>query len=188
LNELGDVGITVNGIKSDVGDGSLGAYNVNFWLLGFRALVRVRLERVEIQVNNLTRQDLDQLEGAVIKLIRALSKADPKSVIASYTIDLGLHGSLVGTDPKGHLGRFLRAAPNSSTPLIGCGVVFYLGADDIATVRSVTADLSGVLPGNLYVRLFSVYSNSVQPSGLRQVIDKDARDALALLGLAAEAS
>ena len=36
LNELADFGITVSGIKSDVGDGSLGAYNVNFWLLGFR--------------------------------------------------------------------------------------------------------------------------------------------------------
>ena len=51
LHGLRDTGITPNSIKVDNGDGSLGGYNVQFWLFDFRVLVRVRLDRFEIRLS-----------------------------------------------------------------------------------------------------------------------------------------
>lgn len=184
LERLGSFGVTPQSIKSEVGDGSLGAYNVNFWLLGFRALVRIRLEQMEVEFNAITQQDVDPFEKAFVELLAALAQASPEVGVSSYTIDIGLHGDVGGIEPKEYLSRFLRAIPSGAGPFIGCGVVFYFGAAGPATLRSVSADLSGALPGKLFVRAFSVYDATVQPSGLRRLVEEDGQAALSILNLA----
>jgi hypothetical protein len=184
LERLSAFGVTPQGIKSEVGDGSLGAYNVNFWLLGFRALVRIRLEQVEVDFNSITEADLDLFEKAFLELLAALYQASPEAGASSYTFDLGLHGDLAGVEHKEYLSRFARSIPQLPGPFIGCGFVFYFGAEGPATLRSASADLSGAMPGKLFVRVFSVYNATVELSGLRSLIEGDRGAALSALNLA----
>src|SRR2546428_104407 len=53
LGGLRDFGVSSNAIRTDAGDGSLGAYNVNFWLLNLKSFVRIRLESAEFQCRSL---------------------------------------------------------------------------------------------------------------------------------------
>ena len=42
LKYLRDFGVTSHAIRPDSADGSLGAFNVNFWMLNFGVIVRIR--------------------------------------------------------------------------------------------------------------------------------------------------
>ena len=186
LRGLGEFGVTPSTIKSDVADGSLGAYNVNFWMFGFRALVRIRLEQVEIQFNNITQSDVEQMERAFVRLLEALAASNAEFALSSYAVDIGLHGELSGVESKDYLATFVARSPRLPGPYIGSGVVFYFGEDGAATLRTVTADLSGLLPGKLYVRVYCVYKETLDPKGLRAAVEEQMTAAFSSIGLRRE--
>jgi len=183
LTGLGEFGVTPHGIRSDVADGSLGAYNVNFWMLNFRALVRIRLEQIEVQSNNITQSDVEPLERAFVRLTEALAGSTSDFALSSYAVDVGLHGQPTGVDPKDYLATFVRTRPRLPGPYTGSGVVFYFGEDAATMVRTLTADLSGLLPDKLYVRVFSLYKETVHPHMLRSAVEGHVRAALQSIGL-----
>ena len=49
LTRMREFGVDSHTIRTDAGDGSLGAYNVNFGLLNSQSMVRIRLENAEFQ-------------------------------------------------------------------------------------------------------------------------------------------
>lgn len=67
LDQLREFGVTPQAIRPDAGDGSLGAFNVNFWLLQFGVMARIRLESIELHAPTFN-VDLDQLERAFLAL------------------------------------------------------------------------------------------------------------------------
>ena len=186
LSRLKDSGVTAHNIRSDGGDGTLGAYNVSFWILTFRAQVRIRLENVEIQFNNITRQDADAFERAFLALMVALTDAMREIEFTTYSVDFGLHGDLRGISSRDFLGRFVTKVPDRLGAFIGAGVVFYFGEEAESPVRTVTADLSGAFPGKLYVRLYSLYRGTISPETLRSVVERDAATGLESLGLTSQ--
>lgn len=183
LRALADFGVTPHAIRSEVGDGSLGAYNVNFWMLDFRTLVRVRLERLEIQFNNILQPDVERLERAFVRLIEALQASNPDFAVSGYLVDIGLHGDLPGVDARGYLARFVTMHPTLPGPYVGSGAVFYHGEDGPATFRSLTADLSRQVTGGLYVGYHAFYNGTVRPEILRTTVEADITTALRGLGL-----
>lgn len=183
LRELGEFGVTPNSIRTDAGDGSLGAYNVNFWMLNFRVQVRIRLEQVEIHSNNITQPDAELFERAFIRLFQALAGASREFAISGYAVDLGLHGQPTGVEPREYLASFVRRRPDLPGTYIGSGVVFYYGEDENSTIRTVTADLSGALTGKVYVRIYSLLKDTVQPQTLRGVVEGNMTAALRGIGL-----
>lgn len=183
LSRLKDSGVTAHHIRSDVGDGTLGAYNVNFWILAFRAQVRIRLENVEIQFNSITRQDVDAFERAFVALMGALTDAMREIQFTTYGVDFGLHGDPQGISTRDFLGRFISNVPDRLGAFIGAGVVFYFGEEAESPVRTVTADLSGAFPGKLYVRFYSLYKGTMSPETLRSAVERDATTGLESLGL-----
>jgi len=183
LNRLEEFGVTPNSIRSDLADSSLGAYNVNFWMMGFRAQVRIRLEQVEIDFNGITQTDVDPLERAFVQLSQALSDANSDFALSSYTVEIGLHGQPTGIEAKEFLASFFRKVPQLPGPYIGSGAVFYFGEEATALIRNVSVDLSGQLIGGLYVRIFSVFKESVRPETLRAVVEEQFSAALLSVGL-----
>lgn len=186
LDRLGEFGVVPNSIRTDVADGSLGAYNVNFWMFNFRASVRIRLERLELQFNNILQSDLDELERVFVRLTEALAASFEGFEVASYAVDLGLHGQPLGVEPKTYLARFISNVPEGVGPHFGSGVVFYFGEEGQAPLRTITADLSGPLPGKVYVRLYSVLTGTTAHA-LRGAIEEHMTIGLRSLGLTTKA-
>ena len=183
LTRLAEFGLTPQGIKSDVADGSLGAYNVNFWLLGFRALVRIRLENLEIQFNGVIQGDVDVLERIFVRVSEALDTSTQDFGVSSYAVDIGLHGPLTGIEPKDYVATFVTRVPPLLGPFIGSGAVFYFGEEGDTTLRTITADLSGYLPGKLYIRVYAIYKDTVRPQTLKTAVEEHMAAALRSLGL-----
>jgi hypothetical protein len=183
LSGLGEFGVTPDRIRSDVGDGSLGAYNVNFWMLGFRALVRIRLEQLEVDFNDITKRDLDAFEQAFVRLCEALAAANPGLEFSNQTVDLGLHADTIGVQPPAYLSSFITRVPQLPNA-VGSTVSFYFAPRDGKVIfRTLGVDLSAAMTGKLFVRIFSNYDGSVQPTNLRAVVESDVISGIAALGL-----
>jgi hypothetical protein len=187
LLDLSEFGVTAQGIKSDVADGSLGAYNVNFWMLDFRVLVRIRLERLDIQFNGMVQGDLERFEQAFLRLLGALSTARSDFAVAGYGIDLGLHGETVGVESGEYLSRFVRNIPRVG-PHLTSGVIFYYGEGGASTLRTLTLEMSGSFPGRLFFKHYALFNDSVRPDTLRRVFEEQVMTALRLVGLSSESS
>ena len=185
LHGLRDTGITPNSVKVDNGDGSLGGYNVQFWLLDSRVLVRVRLDRFEIDYRNIVQSNIAPVELVLVRLVDALAASTSGFRMANYIVDLHLHGDVVGVDRDEYLSRFVKNAPNLG-PSLGSGCVFYFGDQPGAALRTVSVDLSGVVPGKVYVRLYASLDGSIAPGDLRTVVEKEAKASLAAMGLEAQ--
>lgn len=183
LTELGELGVTANSIKSDTADGSLGAYNVNFWLMNFRAQVRIRLEQLEIHFTNIVQADADKSERLFLQLARALAAVNEEFAFSGYAVDIGLHGQPIGIEPKEYLARFVGRRPQLPGPYIASGAVFYFGEEGHATLRTLTADLSGLLTDKLYVRIYSVFKDTVRPERLRSTVEEHTSAALRSIDL-----
>ena len=50
----------------------------------------------------------------------------------------------------------------------------------------MSVDLSGVVPGKVYVRLYASLDGAIAPGDLRTVVEKEAKDSLAAMGLKAQ--
>jgi hypothetical protein len=187
LTNLREEGVTAHSMRTEAGDGTLGGWNVTFWMLQFKVRVNVRLEQVDIQANNIAQQELDALDRAIQRVLGALAGAYPDVSFASYTVDLGFHGRLNRINTADYLSRFLRTTPQLAGRFLGCGVVLYFGPDGPATLRTATADLSGVIAGGLYVRMFAVYEGSLPATDLRRVVETDNSLVMSTLGLTREA-
>lgn len=185
LHGLRDTGITPNSIKVDKGDGSLGGYNIQFGLFDFRVLVRVRLDRFEIDFRNIVQSNIASVEHVLVGLVDALTASTSAFRVASYLVDLHMHGDVVGVDRNEYLGRFVKNVPDLG-PSLGSGCVFYFGDQPGAPLRTVTVDLSGVVPGKVYVRLFTFLDGAIAPGELSTVVEKEAKASLAALGLEAQ--
>ena len=66
---------------------------------------------------------------------------------------------------------------------IGSGAVFYFGEEGDTTLRTITADLSGYLPGKLYIRVYAIYKDTVRPQTLKTAVEEHMAAALRSLGL-----
>ena len=183
LRGLRDLGLTSSAIRSDTGDGSLGAYNVNFWLFDFKALVRIKLERLEIEFRNLIAEDVERLDLLCKGLLPALASTQSDFLTSSYSVDVHLHGEPEGLTPKEYLGRFVAAVPTGLGPLLGTGSIFYFGEQIKTPSRSVAVDLSGVMPGKLYVRLLSFREGAINPDALKASVEESVVAGLSAVGL-----
>lgn len=184
LHALRDTGITANSIKVENGDGSLGGYNVSFSLFELRILVRIRLDRFEIEYRNMVHTGIAPVEHVLVRLVDALTSSTSDFRVASYLVDLHLHGDVVGMDRNKYLARYVRNAPDLGRSL-GSGCVFYFGDHPGAPIRTVSMDLSGVVPGKVYVRLYALLEGSIAAGELTGAIQKEANASMAAIGLKA---
>jgi hypothetical protein len=184
LDRMRDFGVTSQALRSDAGDGSLGAFNVNFWMLQFSVSVRIRLDTVEINASFPT--DVDLLERAVLALDHALRDAQPTLGYSSYSLTTSMHGRLEGTDPKQFLASFSGNAPKGLGEMVGSGTVFYFEGQPPTSLLAVSVDLSAAVAGGVFVKVHSVLDASVKPDGLRAIAEPQAEESVLALGLQVE--
>ena len=95
----------------------------------FVPLVRIRIDRFEIDCREIVQSDLAQAEHVLVRLVEALTASTSGFRVASYLVDLQLHGDVVGVDRNEYLGRYVRNAPDLG-PSLGSGwrVLFWRSA------------------------------------------------------------
>jgi len=143
------------GPASGIGDAQL-----NFFLLNYAATVRVKMDRVEIEVLDALRIDEQQLQDAATALIGALKTHNSDLSVAAYVVSLAYHGKLASGTAKDFTRALTATPPGALGPSAGGGVVFYYGPNEERVSSAVTLDLSGVVPDALFVRVHMVWDAS----------------------------
>lgn len=182
LNRMRDFGVTSQGIRADAADGTLGAFNVNFWMLQFAVSVRIRLDYLELNAPNFA-VDADQLERALLALDQSLRNGQQDLSYSSYVVTFGMHGRLEGIEAKQFVSRFANDVPEGLGKPVGSGTVFYYEGPPPATLLTVTIDLSGVVAGGISVRVHSVFDESMKPELLRSTCERQLETGIRALGL-----
>ena len=183
LGGLRNFGISSSAIRTDAGDGTLGAYNVSFWL-NPKSWVRIRLESAEFQCRRLMRGELDTQESAFLGLTTALRTAYPELRFAGYVITTNLQGTLKGVKVVDFISTLVQRPSEDLGPFLGSGCVFYFGARGPITLTTVTLDLATGGAEGILVRLHCVVDGtSVDPADLRRVVEPQRDIALNSLGI-----
>lgn len=171
LKRMAEFGVTSQALRPDVADGSLGAFNVNFWMLQFGVIVRIRLDSVELNAPNFA-IDANQLERAFVALDQSLRDVQPDLKYSTSTVTILMHGRVDGFEPKQFLERFSNSRPEGLGSFLGSGTVFYFEGRPPLTLLSVTADLSTAVAGGISVRVHSVFDDSIRPDALRAAAEE----------------
>lgn len=182
LNRMREFGVSSHSIRPDAADGSLGAFNVNFWMLQWGVIVRIRLDSVEFSAPNFA-VDPDQLEPAFLAVDQSLRDAKPDLSYSNSAVTIVMHGRLSGTEPKQFLERFVTHAPDGLGRLLGCGTVFYFEGPSPLALLSVTADLSSSVAGGLVVKVHTVFDESMKMDALRAMAEQQLERSVKALGL-----
>lgn len=183
LLRLGSLGVNITNIRTDAGDGTLGGYNVSFWMLNARCLVRIRPTLAEISYSTFTNDDVANAQEVLVGVVAALrDSGGPDFAIANITVELASHGSPRGIEAPTFLRRFINRVPEGLGNLLGAGVVFYFESPD-TLLKVITADLSAMYPGSLYVRFVSRFSGDVDVASLAGLVDRQITEGLHGLGL-----
>ena len=186
LREMGEFGVAADGVRSEGGGGSLADYNVNFWALNLRLLVRIRLEGVELQTD-MQGVELDYLERAFVSLTRALRVAHKDLPFTTYAVTANLHGQPDGVSAKDYLLDFMGKAPDGLGPISGYGAIFSLEPDPPCSSFTVSAQPSAALAEKVYIGVKSIFDGTaVGPEQLRKMAEEKTNLALNALGLKIE--
>ncbi len=182
LTHLAEFGVSPTSIRAETGD-NLGAYNVNFYLLNYKANVKIRLERMEFGFTDLTAGDIEQAERAFGSLLAALAASTNVFKVSGYQFDMGLHGFVDGATSREIIGRFIANTPTNIGRAFGGGVVFYFGKD--AVEQTITLDLSAAIPDALFIRTIINFEGA-PPADFAKTIQHRVQASLASLGLRSE--
>lgn len=139
--------------------GSVGDVQLNFYLLNYTVGVRLRIDRIEVEVLDLRKVNVEQLESAIIDLVGAVQAHKPEISFNAYSISVAYHGKL-GAQTATEFTGTLTVAPATLGPQQGAGAVFYYGPEEGRTSAAVTADLSAVVPDGLFFRTLVVWDAS----------------------------
>lgn len=154
LRHLAPLGLRTADIRTDPGDGTLAGFNVQFWLLGVRLLVRVRLDQIECQWNELTAEDFPRLVEALDQLISAVADAGESTVPRVHQISTALHIGLEGANAADVIRRLVPSYPEIGPgPALAAGVAFYFGPRDEIVSYSVGLEPSALFPPGLFSRI-----------------------------------
>ena len=130
---------------------------LNFSLFNYAAAVRIRIDRVEIDVFNSLGVNQEQLQDAATALINALKAHNADLSLVAYVVAVGCHGRLASGSSKDFTRAFAAGAPEAAGPSTGAGAVFYYGPSEDRVSSAVTIDLSAVLPEALFFRVQMVW-------------------------------
>ena len=177
-------GLRTQDVKIERGDGSVADFRIACHLFNYRLGVLVRTEKVESACLNVLEGEVEQFAAVTIDALSAVKEHQPSIVFRSHTVAVTMHGALEGASTGDYLSRFATNIPSGLGPLTGCGGVMYFGTEGDRILSSVTVDLSGVVPGGLFVRAYAVWDASkVEPSVLPARVRAFVRRAVEAFGL-----
>jgi hypothetical protein len=146
--------LTAADLRSE-GNGTVGGTAVSFWLAGFKMSATMRLDGFVVRCTSLKEVTTDQLSQAILA-----SEAAVKGVLgAEYTregvtVSYACHGSIEGGSTREVLAPFVGVPPSvrGLGDGLGAGAAFYFADSESFLGASLTADVSRLVAGGLFLR------------------------------------
>jgi hypothetical protein len=176
-------GVTLDDLKIERGDGTLGQLHIFCKLFDFGLTIRTRPDRVDIVgvfVNS--QEKADKFSAAAVDALTAIEKLI-KGGYSTYTIQVHLHGTVSEGDTRTFLAQFSSKTPNAG-PITGNAIAYYYGPAEERLSSGITVDFSLVFPGGLYVRVQGLWdATRVTVQALPVRINTYVQEALTALNL-----
>jgi hypothetical protein len=117
-----------------------------------KVVLRLRVDRVDIQCSDLTIAPLAELGRITAGGLEAVKAYVPRVEFLSYAWSTGVHGLLSDSSCAEFVARFVARTPTGLGGLTGAGCAFYFAETPDASTTAVTLDMSGIVDGGLHVR------------------------------------
>ncbi len=169
LGSLKNHGASVATLKYDVGVGDFSQANVNCTILNFNAVVKLRLEALEITFHNLVNVGEEVAYQVINDAWKAAKDSYAPLTLTEQTITTTTHLKLLNMKYDDVLRRFI-TPPEKLPGIDKAGVVFYLGEEFAPEVKkgSILLDQSLLEPGGLIMQATLTFDASkVSPENLR---------------------
>jgi hypothetical protein len=185
LSHLKQHGASISNLKYEVGGGDFSQANVNLSLLNFNALIKIRIEALEITFHNLGVVGEEVAFQILQDAWRAAKTSYETLNLVEQTVQVTTHLRLLDTPYDRLLGRFVKAPTGLFTDS-KVGVVFYLGEglDPAVTKGNVLLDQSTVETGQLFMQVMLTFDASkLPPESLRKTFNNVYQKLLKEFGL-----
>lgn len=162
-------GASVATLKYDVGTGDFSQANVNCTILNFQAVVKLRLEALEVTFHNLLTVGEEVAYQVINDAWRAAKGSFEPLTLTEQTITTTTNLKLLDTQYDDVLRRFVNP-PKGLSGVNRAGVVFYLNEKFAPEVKkgSMLLDQSLFDPGQLVVQVgLTLDATKVSPDNLR---------------------
>jgi len=161
-SRLAPFGLKLPDIKVESSSASPADISVGCWVLSYAALVRFRLDKVEVW-SNTTRFIADpalttDLAHQAVEILHATS---PEARIASHSLIVALHGAPQGRAASEFISDFLKATPPGTPELRPSGVSF---AGELPTKNgagSIVLERSAQVSEGVFLRISSEHAGSL---------------------------
>jgi hypothetical protein len=125
--------------------------------------LKVYVNRAELSCRDLPRISSRELAAVTAAAFGSLH-GDEGPKFGTYSLAIGLHGTLDGVTPQAFLSQYTIAPQGpSSSSLVGSGAIFYYGNSAERLSGSLRVDLSGWGDNAVFVRSYSVRDASATP-------------------------
>ena len=88
-------GLRLTDLKWDQSGNSVGDVQLNFYLFNFAVAVRIRIDRLEVEVFDIKKVTADQLEEAVLDLVAGLRTHKPEMAFSAYSVAIGVSSHVI---------------------------------------------------------------------------------------------
>jgi hypothetical protein len=182
LDALRNFAISVNDLRIDAGDGTLGGYRVEFWAPQGR--YRIHLMGVDVeQLERTPPVQLPKVDQLTCSVLGALVQSQPGTVFESYRVEYALHGVPCGIAPAQFVGRFTGDTPEGLGPCTPAGAFFNFGADGSRLSCSISVERSEFLSDLVFIRSVALFDGGMPQSALGVVSTQFLDMTLASIGL-----
>jgi len=154
--------LTLSDIKVESSSANPADMSIVSWILSYAALVRFRLDKVEVWSNSIRLAANSALVTDVAEqAVEILHAASPEARIANHSLTVALHGEPQGRAPNEFLGDFLKATPPGTPELRPSGVSFVGELPTKAGAGSIVLERSGQVSEGIFLRISSEHAGSL---------------------------
>lgn len=153
FERFASLGASLNDIKISSGIPNLNELGLTYHLLAFNALVKLSLDKVEINFLDTTLVTRDRVEDVYRKTFGAIGVISTNYKIKEFSLTRTLHGIIEEESVSEFMQSFIRTIPKGLGPIAGQGAVFYYSGEGQTKASSTVVDVSARIENGLFVRL-----------------------------------
>jgi hypothetical protein len=132
------------------------------WVLSYTALVRFRLDKVEVWSNSTQLAANSALATDVAEqAVEILHAASPEAHVSSHSLTVALHGEPQGKTPDDFISDFLKATPPGTPELRPSGVSFVGELPTKNGAGSIVLERSAQVSEGVFLRISSEHAGSL---------------------------
>jgi hypothetical protein len=154
--------LTLSDIKVESSSANPADLSVVCWVLGYAALVRFQLDKVEIWSNK-TRLAANPTLATDIaeQALEVLRVASPEASIASHSLTVALHGEPQGRAPGDFIASFVKVVPQGTPELKPSGASFVGELPTKKGAGSIVLERSAQVSEGVFLRISSEHAGSL---------------------------